>query len=250
MVRESNRVFAEPDRRSLVDQLVDTIAQTLLNGQFEPGKVLPPERELALSLGVNRTSLRQALARLEQVGLVRSHHGVGTVVCDPTESTDAAVLALLVGRHGSDLVADALDVRQVLSPLVARLAARRAAPDDVARIEQALAEVALSTSPASAQRAEAVFFDAVIDATSSVALRFLWNALNAVYRSTLALFEGAYGDLDTLHESLAAIADGIRAADAPRAEDAISRYCADNARRMLAAFRAQEARSSALSARP
>lgn len=236
MPGEPAAVFAEPNRKSLVDQLVDSIAQTLLDGQFEPGAVLPAERDFAASLGVNRTSLRQALARLEQMGLVKSRHGIGTVVCDPSESTDTAVLGLLAGRHGSDLVKDVLDVRQVMSPLVARMAAGRAGELDIARLKEAVEDLRAASGARAAQLGEARFFDAVIDATRSTAVKFMWNALNAVYRSTLELFEDAYSDKDWLSGSLEEILQSIRSGDPDRAALAMASYSKDNALRMLGSF--------------
>jgi len=180
--------------------------------------------------------LRQALARLEQMGLVKSRHGIGTVVCDPTESTDTAVLGLLAGRHGGELVKDVLDVRQVMSPLVARMATRRADPSDIGRLEATIERVRAASGAHEAQLGEAGFFDAVIDATSSTAIKFMWNALNAVYRSTLDLFEEAYCDQEWLCASLGEICQAIRSGDADRAALAMASYSKDNAERMLASF--------------
>lgn len=228
--------FPEPTRRSVVDQLVDSIAGVLFDGQLVPGSVLPPERELAASMNVNRTSLRHALGRLEQIGLVKTLQGIGTVVCDPADSTDAAVLGLLASRGGADLVSDALGVRQALCPLVARLAATRAAATDRERLHLALSALEHAGGAAQTQRAEAAFFDVVIDATHSATLRFLWNAMNAVYRSAFDVFEDAYADHDFVCRALGTIATLILAADADGAAEAMIGYSADNAQRMLAAF--------------
>lgn len=236
MAQPIERSFPEPVRRSVVDQLVESIAGGLFDGDLVPGTVLPAERDLAASMHVNRTSLRHALGRLQQIGLVETRQGIGTVVCDPAGSTDATVLGLLASRGGSGLVADALDVRQALCPLVGRLAATRATDRDRGRLSQALAAVEAARGAEQTQRAEAAFFDAVVDAAHSVTLRFLWNAMNVVYRSALTVFEDAYGDHRFVCRSLGLIAARILAADPEEAADAMTAYAADNARRMLRAF--------------
>src|SRR5262245_22928380 len=72
-----------PDRSRVDEQIAAAIADAILDGAFPPGSTLPPERELAEQLGVNRTSLRQGLARLQQMGLIEAKHGSGNVVRDP-----------------------------------------------------------------------------------------------------------------------------------------------------------------------
>ncbi|MGB9226566.1 FadR/GntR family transcriptional regulator, partial [Mycobacterium sp.] len=72
-----------PDRQRVDEQIAASIADAILDGAFPPGSTLPPERDLAEQLGVNRTSLRQGLARLQQMGLVEARQGSGTVVRDP-----------------------------------------------------------------------------------------------------------------------------------------------------------------------
>ena len=72
-----------PDRQRVDEQIAAQIADAILDGAFPPGSTLPPERDLAEQLGVNRTSLRQGLARLQQMGLVEARQGSGTVVRDP-----------------------------------------------------------------------------------------------------------------------------------------------------------------------
>lgn len=76
-------VFQPPDRQRVDERIATTIADAILDGVFPPGSTLPPERDLAERLGVNRTSLRQGLARLQQMGLIEVRHGSGSVVRDP-----------------------------------------------------------------------------------------------------------------------------------------------------------------------
>ena len=64
----------------MADEIVEQLRSLILTGQYRPGAKLPPERELARTLGVNRASLREALKKLEHLGLVRIRQGDGTRV--------------------------------------------------------------------------------------------------------------------------------------------------------------------------
>jgi DNA-binding FadR family transcriptional regulator len=65
-------------RSSVVDAVSDRLRNEILAGRIAAGSRLPSERELSLALGVNRLTLRAALARLEAMGLVVTRHGSGT----------------------------------------------------------------------------------------------------------------------------------------------------------------------------
>ena len=69
-------------RSSVVDAVADRLRGEILAGRIAAGSRLPSERELSLALGVNRLTLRAALARLEAQGLVTTRHGE-TSVPDP-----------------------------------------------------------------------------------------------------------------------------------------------------------------------
>src|SRR6476661_7296247 len=81
----------EPKR--LYRQIADQLAQLIANGEFPPGSRLPAERELAVSLGVSRTSVREAVISLEMSGLVEVRVGTGIFVSAPGSAG---------GRHGVD----------------------------------------------------------------------------------------------------------------------------------------------------
>src|SRR5262245_19050028 len=115
-------------RPSLVDEIVSRVRGEILQGRWAAGQTLPPEREVAERWGVTRTSLKHALVRLEEVGLVRTKHGVGTVVQDVAEEGGADLLKYLVepGEKPSGLLLrEVLEARILIAGDFARLAARR-----------------------------------------------------------------------------------------------------------------------------
>ena len=108
------KVGFEAIPRSKVYQEVAKQLERRITEEMKPGDLLPPERQLVQMLGVSRSSVRDAIRSLELKGLLEPRQGVGTVVCSPgaTPANNLAT-ALLEKRK---MVADLLDVRQMLEP--------------------------------------------------------------------------------------------------------------------------------------
>src|SRR5512147_1770870 len=69
-------------RKSLSDAVFEQLRDQIVNGQMQPGSPLPAERILCEALGVNRSSVREGLRRLQQAGLVAVRHGGASQVLD------------------------------------------------------------------------------------------------------------------------------------------------------------------------
>src|SRR3954452_22100477 len=111
----SDRVFAE-------------LLEALLSGRYAPGEKLPTQRALAADLGVTMSSLREALKRLEQMGLVDVRHGDAMRVRDWRSHGGLDVVAHLVLRAGAvdpGVLSDVLEARGLMLREIARLAAER-----------------------------------------------------------------------------------------------------------------------------
>jgi DNA-binding GntR family transcriptional regulator len=117
-------------------QAQDTVLEAIREGEFAPGDQLPPEEDLATSLGVSRHTLRRALGNLEMMGLIERSHGGGTFVAQRRPVVDIPLdtyeslhphLASAMGYRSSmrDLVID----RQTAGPVTAeRLGVSPGAP--------------------------------------------------------------------------------------------------------------------------
>jgi GntR family transcriptional regulator, transcriptional repressor for pyruvate dehydrogenase complex len=144
-VRETLRSLQddlEPVRRTKVySEVASQIHRLIADGRLKPGDRLPPERELAEMFGVSRSSVRDAIRVLEMRGLVEPKHGEGTLVrqvpLDAIVSPLADVLAA-----SKDLTTDLFDMRKILEPPVARAAALRATPEDLAALKDIVARQA------------------------------------------------------------------------------------------------------------
>jgi GntR family transcriptional repressor for pyruvate dehydrogenase complex len=116
---------------------VGQIHALIREGRWAPGDQIPPERELAERFRVSRTSVREALRALEMQGVIDSRQGGGTFVrtADVDMLVGPLAWAILRGRRE---LAEVLEVRGLIEPGIARLAAIRAKAEHVAELESLL----------------------------------------------------------------------------------------------------------------
>ncbi len=218
------------------EQIAASIADAVLDGVFPPGSTLPPERELAEQLGVNRTSLRQGLARLQQMGLIETRHGSGNVVKDPQALTHPAVVEALVRKLGPEFLVELLEIRAALGPLIGRLAARRGGPEDADALRAALAAVEEAGSAAARQAADLAYFRVLIRGSRNRALGLLYRWVEQAFGGREHELTAAYEDATALVADLRAITEAVLARDATVAAAAVESYLHASALRMVVAY--------------
>lgn len=226
-----------PDRQRVDEQIAASIADAILDGAFPPGSLLPPERELAEQLNVNRTSLRLGLARLQQMGLIEARHGSGNVVRDPEALTHPAVVEALVRRLGPEFLAELLEIRAALGPLIGRLAAQRGASEDAEALRAALAAVADADGPAALQAADVAYFRVLIHGSRNRALGLMYRWVEHAFGGREHELTAAYEDAAPVVADLTAITDAVLARDAEAAAAAVEGYLSASALRMVLAYR-------------
>ena len=117
----------------IYEEVVSQVHELIKRGRFKAGDQLPSERELAETFKVSRTSVREALRALETQGLVISRTGMGTFVADmPIESLVAPLAKLLIEEKHA--LADVFELRKLIEPQIASLAAERATVRDIERM--------------------------------------------------------------------------------------------------------------------
>jgi GntR family transcriptional repressor for pyruvate dehydrogenase complex len=120
------------------EQISGQIEQQILRGELKSGDRLPTERELAEQFHASRTAVREAMKILAQKGLLEMRPGRGTTVINGTSQAlrDSLGLMLRVARH--DTARDLVEVREILEPEIAALAAARATPEDIRDLYRAV----------------------------------------------------------------------------------------------------------------
>lgn len=109
----------------LYEQIVQQVEESILNGQLKPGDQLPAERDLAQSFGVSRTAVREAVRTLREKGLVEPFSGRGTFVTNGTSQAIRQSLDLMIRVNRQEGSAHLAELRLVLEPEIAGLAASR-----------------------------------------------------------------------------------------------------------------------------
>lgn len=134
------RQYMGKEKCSAVDITMDRIIQYLQDEGLSDGDRLPTERELCLLLGVSRSTLREALQRLETRNVLEIRRGVGTFVSYKQGVADDPLGFTLI-RDKEKLVKDLLEFRILIEPRVASMAALNATAEEVEEMEYLCREV-------------------------------------------------------------------------------------------------------------
>jgi GntR family transcriptional regulator, transcriptional repressor for pyruvate dehydrogenase complex len=122
----------------LYEQIVQQIEQSIRKGALKEGERLPAERELAQQFGVSRTAVREAVKALIEKGLVEAHPGRGTFVTSGTSNPLQQTLDRVIKVSQPEGTATLAEVRAILEPEIAALAAERATEEDLAAMREAI----------------------------------------------------------------------------------------------------------------
>jgi GntR family transcriptional regulator, transcriptional repressor for pyruvate dehydrogenase complex len=119
------------------EEVVTQIHELIREGRLKAGDQLPSERELSETFKVSRTSVREALRALETKGLIITRTGMGNFVADlPVESLVAPLAKLLIEEKTA--LADIFELRKLIEPHIAALAAERSTSKDIQTLNKLL----------------------------------------------------------------------------------------------------------------
>lgn len=199
-----------------VDGVLERLRSLILTGSYPRGARLPNERELAEALGVNRSSVREALRRLEFLELIEVRHGQGSFVRDISDSSALQLIeALLRDRRTitADLLRQILEFRRHIMVHVVELAARNRTPELIDRARALLAQEAEAGSDPEVALEIDVQMNALLgEATGNLMYQFLSNLFTKLIRRLGPLYYNDRRDhsrsLETHHQLLAALEAG------------------------------------------
>jgi GntR family transcriptional regulator, transcriptional repressor for pyruvate dehydrogenase complex len=123
----------------LYEQIVQQIEDSVLKGSLKPGDQLPAERELAQQLGVSRTAVREAVKALREKGLVEAYSGRGTFITDGTSHAARQSFDLMVKIGQQESSTNLAELRLILEPGIAALAAQRIEDEYLTAMREAVA---------------------------------------------------------------------------------------------------------------
>lgn len=232
---------AEPDVLFNLVPRAETASQTVLRqivallraGRLQPGDRLPPERDLAASLGISRPTVREALSALGLLGVIEQRQGRGTFLVESMERLplEPYLYRLLLNRSTID---ELKEVRALLEPRIAALAAERATPEmcqELTAAFEAFEREATSPTNVDSQAAAGTrFHETLARASGNVTLALLVHNLSDLMSAAgQVLNEQEYGlSLKAHRDLLEAVLDH----DPVRAEQVMAQHLEDVALRL------------------
>ncbi|MDR3437388.1 FadR/GntR family transcriptional regulator [Telmatospirillum sp.] len=218
-------------RRTFHEEILNQLGQDICSGRYNPGDVVPSEPVLCDQYRVSRIVVREVIKSLAAKGLLEVRRKTGTVVLprDHWQLFDPDV----VGWHASSatidkhFVADLMELRRVIEPAAARLAAQKASDEDRQTIRTAFSRMVDSAGVNERYvPADLAFHNAILTACHN---QFLWqmhSALSVILRTSFVISsrvpQGPRKSL-SLHEDLCA---GIENGNADAAEQAVLKLIA------------------------
>jgi DNA-binding FadR family transcriptional regulator len=176
----------EPKRR-LYEEIAGTLAQQIAEGRFKVGDRLPSERDLALTLGISRPTLREAVIALEVDGLVEVRTGSGVYVT-ATQPNSPGIKPSEMGHF------EVLEARRIIEPEAAAIAARMIAADELRDLAELVAEMETENDRGDvvmSEDADRRFHLSIARATQNSAIyaviEMLWDARNQSAQSVRVL---------------------------------------------------------------
>jgi len=213
-------------RRPLLSDVVfDQLLDRIVNGFWAVGDDMPPERLLGEELGVSRTALRAALARLAQLRLIQIRQGGDTRVLDFRKTAGLDLLPYMAKRSASRVYAELLrsscELRAILAPDMARLCAMRAGEDVMGELELVVTEMSAQTRDLKALHVSSVrFWTTIATGCLNLAYELAFNTLReAIGPHVPKLGEAMEDELRDL-KGYRAIAKAVRDADPAAAQRA------------------------------
>lgn len=224
--------MSTPRKPKIADEVFLELQAWILAGRQAPGERLPPERELALQLGTNRNTLREAMRRLEQARLVTVRQGQGVTVADfrQTGTIDLLEPFLTWGEDPMEkarAVSDLLSARTWVLEYALEMAARRA---DVADINKLTDIRRLLMTAYHAEDRETLaagyqhWMNALVDAAHSLPIRWVANPFLELNRTFLERFPALWVQDESFPRYLLETEKAVSAGDADRARRANRQY--------------------------
>lgn len=207
---------------SLIDKVQEQILLLVKQGGLTVDDALPPERDLAVQLGISRTTVREALRGLADRGILQAHQGAGWFL---RPRTDAMVDSLAVHYRLSNVSFEQLtEVRQVLEPAIVVAAVARADDQDLDALDQALQSMVDAADEESFLGADMRFHVLLAESTRNVLFELAIKPVMAVLEETRGVYLRTPGRREQVIEAHRRVLESIRGRDAAAAAIAMSAH--------------------------
>lgn len=222
--------FEKVQQEKLSHGVIRQIEGLILRGILRPGERLPPERELSEAMGVSRPSLREALADLQDRGLLVSRAGAGVFVADVLGSAFSSSLVKLFARHDV-AVFDYIAFRRDMEGLAAERAAQLGSDTDLKVIDAIFHKMEAAhnkRNPTEESGLDADFHLSIIEASHNVIMLHMMRSMyqllreGVFYNRQIMFMQRTTRDM--LLDQHRAINEALQSRDAPGARAAVEAH--------------------------
>lgn len=225
MLRTRTKSADKGTKPGRIHAVLTTLGSEIAQDVIAVGEALPPEHDLEIRFGVGRGVVREAIKTLAAKGLVsvRPRHGTHVRPRRDWSLLDRDVLTWLAGSREPDreLLLAIQEVRLIIEPAAAALAAERATRTDRQRINAALVAMETSHDQASATAADKAFHLAILDATHNPVLQGFRGAIDTILSAVFLVAVGTTGWFEDNLPNHAAAARAIDEGNAKKARAAM-----------------------------
>ncbi|MFM0725114.1 FadR/GntR family transcriptional regulator [Paraburkholderia strydomiana] len=207
-------------------QVLNQLGEQICSGKFMPGDILPAEPVLAEQMQVSRITIRETMKSLSAKGMLQVRRRYGTIVLPRAQwqlfDPDVITWRARAGAIEPGLIEDLMELRLIIEPNAARLAAKRATPEDRIAVRRAFKAMERAVAGQGEYvPADLAFHGAILAACHNQFVQQMQNALSAILRTSFELsseIEGGPARSLPMHEALCV---AIEQGDPQAAEQAV-----------------------------
>jgi DNA-binding FadR family transcriptional regulator len=216
-------------RKSLASTVADALLDEIVRGDLAAGDSLPSEAELGGMHEVSRITVREAIKTLQAQGVIRIVNGKGSYVNPVGEwvSLDAVLRVTSAGGDDGDVAVQLVEVRRMLETGATALAATRRTDDDLALLEEYLAEMRAAHERNDVEAfvaADLGFHDVILRASGNVFLRVMFEPLTRVLAERRAQTSRVVEIQEHAIAEHASVLEALRAGEPEPARRAMDRH--------------------------
>lgn len=222
----TNVSLASPRKADVTQGLILRFQEMLRDGSLTQGSRLPPERELATRFNVARSSLRQALKVLESLGVITQKIGDGSYLNRDT-STILSVSMDFLFLLDDVSVHELAELRMLMEPGLARLAAQRATPDDIVTLRHSVYDLERSSGdPMKLVSADLLFHRSIFQASKNRAASGMFHTIHRAM-ANMILMTSQLVELEHTLSFHKPILEAIEQKDGDRAANLMAEHLRD-----------------------
>ena len=214
--------FEPIEKENAADRIARAIRRRIFSGGLRAGEKLPAERHLAATFGVNRTTLREAIKKLELLRLVSVRQGDGIRVLDYRRRAGFDLIPYLfesviqgeMEAPGEKLLEDMLEARKGVLAELMGIAARKISRDQAENLRATLAEIeAAGDDPGELADLDLRFYERVIEIADNDVVGLAYNTLRHLYEANRAFFVAGYAGREETLRLYRGLVERISAGD-------------------------------------